>query len=145
MIISFLEKFENKKTFKISKKYFHKYKNFIIYVGIGLMGLLVDLGIFFVLYNILQVDPIIANIVSSITAMSHNFILNSLFNFKKKDRLYIRLISFLIVGGLGLILSSFILSILIGPFGLNVNLAKLVALFIVVCLQYNFNKRLTFK
>lgn len=69
----------------------------IKYGLIGILGLIVDLGIYTTLtYFKLNVE--ISNIISSSCGLINNFFWNSFTNFKVHDRILLRFISYVIVG-----------------------------------------------
>jgi putative flippase GtrA len=74
-----------------------------------------------------------------------SFALNSRFNFRARDWLTLRFLSFCVVGVLGLTVSYAALRLLINGHGVNKYLAKLAAIAIVVLLQYNLNRIISFR
>jgi putative flippase GtrA len=74
-----------------------------------------------------------------------SFAANAAFNFCTRDRLAARFLTFCGVAFLGWLLSANVLALLIGKLGCNAYFSKLLALFGVVLLQYNLNRRFTFR
>jgi len=122
-----------------------KYKKFIIYCSIGLIGAIVDFGIFFGLLNYTNINYQLSNILSSSTGILNNFLFNSFFNFKKTNQLGRRLIFFYAIGLLGIVISSGLLFIGVDSFHMNPLIAKLGTVIIVAIIQFNLNKKITFK
>lgn len=118
--------------------------SFLRYGIVGVLGLAVDMGIFYLLHEVLGVNYIVSNIISSSLAVIHNFILNSFFTFKVKDKLIRRFISFYLIALVGMALSSGLLAMMIDGFKMDSMLAKMIAVLVVAVLQYFLNKKLTF-
>jgi putative flippase GtrA len=114
------------------------------YALVGVTGLAWDMGLFYVFYEILGINYILSNIVSSTVGVVNNFILNSWFTFKVKDKLLLRFISFFSVALAGMLLSSGLLAVMIDGVGMNSMLSKAIAVLIVALIQYFVNKKLTF-
>ena len=118
---------------------------FLRYGIVGVFGLVVDMGIFYILHKMLGVNYIISNIVSSTMAVIHNFILNSVFTFKVKDKRLKRFVSFYMIALVGMALSSGLLAIMIDGFKMDSMIAKMISVFFVAIMQYFLNKKLTFR
>jgi len=118
---------------------------FLRYGIVGVFGLVVDMGVFYILHKMLGVNYIISNIVSSTIAVIHNFILNSVFTFKVKDKRLKRFVSFYMIALVGMAISSGLLAIMIDGFKMDSMIAKMISVFIVAIMQYFLNKKLTFR
>lgn len=133
---------------------------------VGGIGFIVDFGVFWFLNNFLGVqypfashlsdlidnrlssetiNTNISHIISSVLAITNNFILNSYFTFKVTDHKIKRFLSFFGIAAVGLVISTSLLSLFIEVAGLSDLLAKLIAVIIVAILQFGFNKFFTFK
>lgn len=142
------------------------FKQLIKYGAVGLIGFVIDLGVFWLLNNYLKVqysfssgisdltgnrlsvetaDASISHIISSVLAIINNFILNSYFTFKVTDQKIKRFLSFFGIAAVGLVVSTSLLSFFIEVLGLSDLLAKFVSVVIVAILQFGFNKFFTFK
>jgi len=117
---------------------------FLKYGIVGVLGLVVDMGLFYLLHERFGISYIFSNVVSSSLAVIHNFILNSLFTFKVKDKLFKRFISFYLIALMGMVLSSGLLALMIEVFLMDSMLSKMISVLIVAVIQYFFNKKLTF-
>jgi putative flippase GtrA len=115
-----------------------------VYSVIGASGATLDFLAFLVLYNVLQVNPFISTVISVSLGIINNFIWNVLFNFKVRDHLLRRFVSFYAVGGFGILLSAVIIYILHDLLHMNANLAKLLSIPIIVVVQYGLNKTYSF-
>lgn len=119
-------------------------RNFIIYGIIGLSGALLDFVIYLYLHYTLGVAPVVASFISVSIGIINNFFLNAKYNFRVKDKLFDRLISFYLVGLVGAILSSVMIFFLYDIAGISATLAKVLTIVPVVLAQYIFNKRFAF-
>jgi len=127
------------------KKLILEKKQFILYSIIGFSGAFIDFVVFIVLIKVFSMNAIIANAISISLGITNNFILNSIFNFKVKDKLKQRFIKFYLIGLFGFFISSLIIYILKEVLGVDPIISKLCSIVIVVILQYSLNKRITFK
>jgi len=118
--------------------------SFVKYALVGVVGLVVDMGLFYVFYEILHINYIVSNIMSSSLAVVNNFILNSIFTFKVKNKLFYRFISFFSIALAGMALSSGMLAVMIDGMHLNSMVSKAISVFFVALIQYFVNKKLTF-
>lgn len=114
------------------------------YGVVGVIGLFVDLGLFFLLHKVAGVNYLIANFVSSTVAVIHNFILNSYFTFNVTDNKIKRFVSFYLVALVGMGISSLLLALMISIMAMNAMIAKVITIFIVAVVQYFVNKKFTF-
>lgn len=117
---------------------------FIKYGLIGLIGLILDMGLFYILHKLLGVNYVLSNIVSSSTAILHNFILNSYFTFRVTDKKFQRFLSFYGIALIGLVFSTLLLALFIDILGIDSMVSKLIAVFTIAIFQYFLNKKLTF-
>lgn len=118
--------------------------SFIKYALVGVVGLVVDMGLFYFFHEMLNINYILSNIMSSSLAVVNNFILNSIFTFKVKDKLLYRFVSFFSIALAGMALSSAMLVVLIDGLQLNSMVSKAISVFVVALIQYYVNKKLTF-
>lgn len=120
------------------------HSSFIKYALVGVVGLVVDMGLFYVFHELMQINYILSNIMSSSLAVINNFILNSIFTFKVKDKLFYRFVSFFSIALVGMALSSGMLAVLIDVLQMNSMVSKAISVFVVAMIQYYVNKKLTF-
>lgn len=120
-------------------------KKFILYSLIGFTGVTLNYLLFYVLTETTDINYIVVNIFSVTLGITNNFILNVLVNFKLKDRLIYRYLMFVLVGCLGMLISSTILYIFHGILGINIYLCKVISILFVVIVQYNLNSSSSFK
>lgn len=120
------------------------HRQFLIYSIIGASGATIDLLAFLALYNLFGVSATISTAISISLGIINNFILNAYLNFKVRDKLLQRFVSFYSVGLFGLLVSVAIIALLNGVFGINANAAKIASIPIIVVLQYALNKNISF-
>jgi putative flippase GtrA len=118
--------------------------SFLKYGMVGVLGLLVDMGLFWLFTHVFHINYIVSNIMSSSLAVIHNFILNSIFTFKVKDKLLMRFFSFYAVALAGMALSSGMLVVMIDGMQINSMVSKMISVLVVALIQYFVNKKLTF-
>lgn len=120
------------------------HSSFIKYALVGMVGLVVDMGLFYLFHEVLNWNYILSNVLSSSLAVVNNFILNSIFTFKVKDKLFYRFVSFYSIALAGMALSSGLLVVMIDGMHMNSMIAKAIAVYFVAMIQYYVNKKLTF-
>jgi putative flippase GtrA len=118
---------------------------FIKYGLVGALGLVVDMGIFYLLNKKFGVNYVVANITSSSLAIIHNFILNSYYTFQITDKKLKRFATFYLIALIGMAISTGLLALFIDGLKLDSMVSKLITVFIVAIGQFIFNKKLTFR
>jgi len=118
---------------------------FVKYGVVGVLGLVVDMGVFYLMNKELGINYAVSNITSSTLAVIHNFILNSYFTFKVTDDKLKRFLSFYLIALVGMAISTGLLALFIDGLKMDAMISKLIAVFIVAFIQFFFNKKLTFR
>lgn len=118
---------------------------FLLYCIIGFSGVAFDFGIYSLLVKTRALNYQAANALGYASGTLLSFILNARLNFRVADKIALRLLSFCGVALLGWLVSAMLLSMLIGNYGLNMYISKLATLVVVVLLQYNLNRLLSFR
>ena len=77
--------------------YSENFLQLVKYALIGILGLIVDFGVYMI-FTYFNVDVEIANVISSTCGIINNFFWNSYTNFKVHDRMLLRFISYFLVG-----------------------------------------------
>lgn len=121
------------------------HRTLILYFFIGASASLIDLIGFFVFHSTLGIVSTLATTYSVAIATVYAFLLNAHFNFKQTDRILIRLLSYSVVSGIGLLISAGILFVFNVTMGFDGNLIKVLSLPVVFVVQYLLNKRVTFQ
>lgn len=116
----------------------------IKYVLIGVLGLVVDFGIYTILTHF-KMNVEIANIISSTCGIINNFLWNSYTNFKVHDRMILRFISYFIVGQITTVFTTVSLFIFVTKLGYPHLMVKVIATFVATLIQFVINKVVTFR
>jgi putative flippase GtrA len=119
-------------------------RQFLLYCVIGASGVTLD----FLVYSILVRAGLhvqVANAAGYTSGTILSFILNARFNFKTRDWVALRFLSFCAVGFLGWAASAGLLYVLVDRLAWNKYLAKLATILVVVILQYNLNRIFSFR
>lgn len=127
------------------KRELKKHREFVVYCFIGGTGVCLDFVVYYILTQLAGVNYQIANAIGVSCGICNNFFWNAFFNFKQKDRLFLRFCSFYCVGLLGLGVSAFLLWLMVGLLAWNELIAKLLIIFIVTIIQFTLNKFVTFR
>ncbi len=130
--------------YKLLRQKYSTHRHVVNYVLIGITGIFVDFGIFAILFNLFNINPIVANALSGCCSITSNFTLNALFNFKTRNRLLARFLSFFGIALGGIAITSITLNIFHEGLGVNANIVKFVSLIVIVVVQYNLNKVISF-
>ncbi|MDA3628687.1 GtrA family protein [Saccharopolyspora oryzae] len=119
-------------------------RSLLRYAMIGASGVLLDYLLFLLLYNTFGLHEQVANAISTTAGITNNFVLNALFNFRKRDRILVRFLRFYAVGLAGIGLTFVLLQVFSGWLGIDPNLVKAASLPIVLIVQYTINKKWSF-
>lgn len=119
-------------------------RELLLYAVIGGSGVLLDYLLFLVLFNYFGLHHQLANALSTTAGITNNFVLNSLFNFRKTDRILVRFLRFYAVGIAGIVLTFLLLAVFSTWLGIDANLVKPASLPVVLLFQYTINKRWSF-
>lgn len=119
-------------------------RELVVYASIGVTGIAVDLCFFYILHSIVGINEYLANIISISLGITNNFFWNRQFNFKTKDRIFMRFSRFYSIGIFGLILSSIIIFSLNNLVGIDPTISKILSIPPVTILQFILNKRFSF-
>lgn len=114
------------------------------YVLIGVLGLVVDFGIYTILTHF-KMNVEIANVISSTCGIINNFLWNSYTNFKVHDRMILRFISYFIVGQITTVFTTVSLFIFVTKLGYPHLIVKAIATFVATLIQFVINKVVTFR
>ena len=126
---------------KIDKKLI---RQVLMYGIIGGGSAFLDYSLFTLLYVVVGINELIANIFSVHAGIAMSFTLNSRYNFKKTDRVFFRACAFYLTGLFGLALSGGMLWGG-GAMGFPILLVKFVSIFVVAAVQFTINKLVTFR
>ena len=138
-------RFQGERLISLFAEVWFRFHELIVYCLIGCTGATIDFVIFALLTQAVGVHYQMANFLSVSFGIVNNFFLNRHFNFKTKDRLWLRLASFYLVGMVGWMLSALLLWLMIERLGWNSLIAKLGTIFFVTVVQFCLNKIITFR
>lgn len=124
--------------------YSEDFVQLVKYVLIGVLGLVVDFGIYTILTHF-KMNVEIANIISSTCGIINNFLWNSYTNFKVHDLMILRFISYFIVGQITTVFTTVSLFIFVTKLGYPHLIVKIVATFVATLIQFVINKVVTFR
>ncbi|MDK6502530.1 GtrA family protein [Lactobacillus crispatus] len=124
--------------------YSEDFVQLVKYVLIGVLGLVVDFGIYTILTHF-KMNVEIANIISSTCGIINNFLWNSYTNFKVHDRMILRFISYYIVGQITTVFTTVSLFIFVTKLGYPHLMVKVIATFMATLIQFVINKVVTFR
>lgn len=127
------------------KDFLFQKRQFLLYCIIGASCTGLDFGTYSALIKTGILDYQAANGIGYTCGTVCSFFLNAHFNFRMTDRLAQRLVSFLIVGLIGYLVSAGMLHVMVGHFDFNKYLSKAATLVVVVVIQYNLNKMISFR
>lgn len=149
---------------KVAKE--ESFQQFIKYILVGIVGLVIELGSYYLLVDTFSVhypfalfisdlfggkmsvamtDIDISHIISALLGVINNFLLNSYYTFKVTDKKWRRFASYFAVAIFGIVASTALITLFIGVLNINIFIAKILAVGIVAMLQFVLNKFLTFK
>lgn len=114
------------------------------FVIVGGIATIIDWFVYYILYNMFNLNPLIANIFSFIVSVIYNYIASVKWVFdvntnKTKKRMFIE---FMIFAVLGLILTEILLWLFISVFNIDKMISKIIATAIVMV--FNFITRKMF-
>lgn len=120
-------------------------RQFVLYCIIGAAGATLDFAVFSLLVKAVGLPLQAANAAGYATGMVWSFVLNALLNFKIRDMPALRFLCFCGVSFVGWASSAGILQLTVHRLEWNKYLAKLLTIAVVVVLQYNLNRLLSFR
>jgi putative flippase GtrA len=116
-----------------------------MYGIIGVSGVALDLATFYLFHSLVGMNHQVANVLSTSIGITNNFFWNAFLNFKTKDNLLKRYISFYMVGLTGLALTAAILFVFVDYLKFDATVVKAGSLIFVLLVQYSLNKKFSFK
>lgn len=113
------------------------YKRFSKFTIVGIVNTAIDFAIFYVLYDIYDLNFVISHVSAFFVALVNSFFFNALWTFKKlkRNQLTKQILSFVIIGLIGLALST--CSIYMASLYTHIYIAKILAM--VVSLIWNYS------
>ena len=127
-----------------ARELWQRYRTFVVYQLIGVSGVLLDLVLFLVLYNVVGMDAQLATVISTSAGIVNNFLLNSFLNFRMRDGMLRRFVRFYSVGLLGIGLVALLLLVFDSWLGVDANIVKIASMPVVAIFQFFLNKKWSF-
>lgn len=121
------------------------FREFVIYGFIGVFGLFIDFGLFWLLTKFTALPVEVANFISSSCALVNNFYMNTYLNFHVQDHLLSRFIKYYIIGKITTLITTTCLFIFVTLMHQNEMVVKVISTFLATMLQFVVNKVFTFK
>ena len=124
---------------KINSK---RLEEFIKFAIVGGSGVVVNMGLLFILTRFLSVRLEIASPIAIEVSILTNFTLNNLWTFKKRNThvpFWTRLFRYHLVTGLAGIVNYLVLLLLVNSFGLHDMLSNLIGILIGTIITYSLN------
>lgn len=115
---------------------------------VGGSGVLVNMGLLFVLTRYLSVRLEIASVIAIETSILSNFFLNNLWTFSKRDThvpFWVRLFRYHLVTGLAGIVNYLVLLLLVKTLGLHDMLSNLIGIAFGTIINYSLNSLWTWR
>lgn len=112
------------------------YKSFSKFTVVGVVNTVIDFAVFFILHDLFGVMFVIAHISAFFVALANSFYFNAIWTFKnlKKDQLVRQVSYFVLIGVIGLLLST--LTIFIANHFMWVYFAKILAMGVSLVWNY---------
>lgn len=123
----------------------NKHRKIILYGIIGGGAVIIDVGLFWTIDATTNISVVVNNAISIFIAMIYSFLMNAFFNFRTRNGLLLRFVSFAAVTSFGFIVSSIMLWVLSEMVGINSVIVKNLTLPVVFIVQFSLNSRFTFK
>ncbi|HEX4265689.1 MAG TPA: GtrA family protein [Verrucomicrobiae bacterium] len=127
------------------KELFLRNRQFILYCVIGASGVSLDFLVYSILLRTGTLQYQAANAVGYASGTLLSFFLNASFNFRVRNQILLRLFSFCLVASVGWAVSAGMLYLFVNRLGFDKYLSKMATLVVVVVLQYNFNRLVSFR
>lgn len=117
---------------------------FLLYLLIGGIATGIDVAVYAVLTAIADTSPLIANTISVGIAIVYSYLINAFLNFRVRDHLFLRLVSFVVVCMGGFSISTTMIWFLTDVWLLGPLFSKVLTLPVVIVFQFCLNMRVTF-
>ena len=127
------------------KKLYNRFRNLFLYGIIGGFCAALDFGVYTLLCYFDIMPYLWANVISIHVGIFTSFLLNRSINFRVRDNVAARFLSFYVVGLTGLGISELMLYLMVTVGGWNEVLCKLISIVVVALVQFLLNKYITFK
>lgn len=130
------------------KKLYQKYKQIINYLIAGVLTTIISILSYELFKNVFHIHYLISNVLSWIVAVIFAYYINRIFVFNSKTKNKEKLkefINFIACRIATLVIETIVMYLMVDIIKLNSDIAKIIAQFITIVLNYIFSKFLTFK
>lgn len=126
---------------------YQKYKEIVNYLIFGVLSMVVNFALYYVLTRLLNINEILSSGISWFITVLFVYITNKMFVFEKTEKNFlVELISFYLARiSTGFICDICIFSLLFKVMNINDFVSKIVVQFVTVVLNYLFSKFIVFK
>ncbi len=133
-----------KLNIKISKDQYNLLVQIFKFFIVGVVATIIDFIIYYICYNKINLDPLIANIISFSISVIYNYIASVkwVFDTDKNKNKKVLFIEFISLSILGLLLTELLLFIFINKLSFNEMVSKIIAT--IVTMVFNFITRKIF-
>lgn len=125
-----------------------KLEEFVKFGIVGGSGVLVNMGLLFILTRFLHVRLEIASPIAIEVSILSNFFLNNLWTFRKRNThipFWSRLLRYHLVTGLAGIVNYLVLLLLVNKFGMHDMISNLIGIMIGTVINYSLNSLWTWR
>lgn len=127
----------------ISEAY-ERHQNLVKYFLIGATASAIDVALFMILHMGFGTTPLFAHSISVPTAVLFSFVVNARHNFRVRDHLVLRLVSFVAVCIVGYLAGYGVIVAAVWA-GTSATIGKFLSLPVVFVVQYILNSKITFR
>lgn len=106
-------------------------KQYIIFLGVGLLATILELASFHLLYVILGRGAVVAHILSYGVGLAASFFFNKRAVFRSNNPMRSEVMKYVVLAGINLVIGSIMIMVLVGPLRQNADLAKIIVIGIV--------------
>ena len=121
-----------------------RHEHLIKYFVIGVSASAIDVGIFLLLFNVVETSALVAHSVSVPAGVLFSFTTNARHNFKTNDYWALRMALFCLVCTIGYAVGYMVIQATVTA-GFSANIGKILSLPLVFATQYLLNSRITFR
>ena len=143
-VASFVKSILKKLHIKVKKKTEDLYIQIVKFIIVGGIATIIDWSVYYVLYNFLNINPLIANILSFTVSVVYNYIASVrwIFNVNENNSKQKMFIVFIVFSVIGLILTELLIYLGVDIMSIDALLVKIIATAIVMV--FNFITRKIF-
>lgn len=106
-------------------------KQYTIFLGVGLLVTILELGSFHILYAILGWGAVVAHMLSYGVGLASSFFFNKRAVFRSKNPMRLEAVKYVVLAGINLVLGSIMIMVLVGILKWNADLAKIIVIGVV--------------